>query len=379
MEYIEQKALQYPDMANKYTKLGELYSRKLWHQLTVALQDFVSDPANVQGGDGLVRLCTEFIAKFEAKINQLRFVQILCTVGKTCTDPLEATQLFETALEKRTRLGPEASLMLESELGLIFLRTDRLPEAKAIVEKGKDAVEELQSAETVVHSSYHRLASEYYKSVGPPDSFYRSALMFLAYTPLETIPQEERYTLATDISLAALTGEGVFNFGEVLATPILSMLDGSENAWLGRMMQAFNKGDIDAFNELCVENQDTMSAQPALVSRATFTKEKIALLCLMNMIFERHSQDRNIPFEEIAKRTKLPVDQVEWLVMRAMSLKLVKGVMDEVDRLVHVTWVQPRVLDNAQLARLNERLGEWRGRVDEAHLYVEEQTPELFG
>lgn len=54
----------------------------------------------------------------------------------------------------------------------------------------------------------------------------------------------------------------------------------------------------------------TMSAQPALVSRATFTKEKIALLCLMNMVFERHSQDRNIPFGEIATRTKLPVDQV---------------------------------------------------------------------
>lgn len=54
----------------------------------------------------------------------------------------------------------------------------------------------------------------------------------------------------------------------------------------------------------------TMSAQPALVSRATFTKEKIALLCLMNMVFERHSQDRNIPFQEIATKTKLPVDQV---------------------------------------------------------------------
>lgn len=40
--------------------------------------------------------------------------------------------------------------------------------------------------------------------------------MYLAYTPLETIPQAERYVLATDISLAALTGEGVFNFGEVV-------------------------------------------------------------------------------------------------------------------------------------------------------------------
>ncbi|CAN0084035.1 unnamed protein product, partial [Laminaria digitata] len=294
-------------------------------------------------------------------------------------DPLEATQLFETALEKRTRLGDEASLMLESELGLLLLRAGNVSGAKEVVEKGKVAVDELQGAETAVHSSYYRLASEYHKTVGPPDSFYRSALMYLAYTPLESIPQADRYVLATDISLAALTGEGVFNFGEVLATPILSMLDGSPNAWLGSMMQAFNKGDIDAFNKLCVENQETMSAQPALVSRATFTKEKIALLCLMNMVFERDSQDRNIPFEEVAARTKLPIDQVEWLVMRAMSLKLVKGVMDEVERLVHVTWVQPRVLENSQLARLNERLGEWRGRVNEAHIYVEEQTPELFG
>lgn len=71
--------------------------------------------------------------------------------------------------------------------------------------------------------------------------------------------------------------------------------------------------------------------------------------------------------------------QVEWLVMRAMSLKLVKGMMDEVERVVHVSWVQPRVLEDSQLTRLAERLGEWRGRVDEAHMYVEDQTPELFG
>lgn len=50
--------------------------------------------------------------------------------------------------------------------------------------------------------------------------------MFLAYTPLEGIPQAERYTLATDISLAALTGEGVFNFGEVVRARALFFLLG---------------------------------------------------------------------------------------------------------------------------------------------------------
>ena len=59
-------------------------------------------------------------------------------------DPLEATQLFETALEKRTRLGDEASLMLESELGLLLLRAGNVSAAKEVVEKGKVAVDELE-------------------------------------------------------------------------------------------------------------------------------------------------------------------------------------------------------------------------------------------
>ena len=40
---------------------------------------------------------------------------------------------------------------------------------------------------------------------------------------------------------------------------------------------------------------------------------------------------------------------VESLVMRALSLDLVKGMIDEVDEKVHMTWVQPRVLNTEQV------------------------------
>ena len=40
---------------------------------------------------------------------------------------------------------------------------------------------------------------------------------------------------------------------------------------------------------------------------------------------------------------------MELLVIRALSLNLVKGVIDEVDEKVHMTWVQPRVLNNEQV------------------------------
>ena len=47
-------------------------------------------------------------------------------------------------MEKRTRLGDEASLMLESELGLLLLRAGNVSAAKEVVEKGKVAVDELE-------------------------------------------------------------------------------------------------------------------------------------------------------------------------------------------------------------------------------------------
>ena len=35
--------------------------------------------------------------------------------------------------------------------------------------------------------------------------------------------------------------------------------------------------------------------------------------------------------------------------MRALSLDLVKGSIDQVEQKVHMTWVQPRVLDRDQV------------------------------
>ena len=38
--------------------------------------------------------------------------------------------------------------------------------------------------------------------------------MYLAYTPLEGLSPTEIYTLATDMALASVTGDDIFNFGK---------------------------------------------------------------------------------------------------------------------------------------------------------------------
>lgn len=74
-------------------------------------------------------------------------------------------------------------------------------------------------------------------------------------------------------------------------------------------------------------------------------KEKLTILALLDMVFARSAADRTVSFAEIGQRCQLPVGEVEFAVMKALSLKLIKGSIDEVENTVTITWVQPRVLE----------------------------------
>jgi len=64
--------------------------------------------------------------------------------------------------------------------------------------------------------------------------------------------------------------------------------------------------------------------------------------------------------------------------MKALSLKLIKGYIDQVDQQVVVTWVQPRVLGLEQIAKMRDRLDDWTKRVHQTLIFMEQGTPDLF-
>lgn len=60
---------------------------------------------------------------------------------------------------------------------------------------------------------------------------------------------------------------------------------------------------------------------------------KALIMSDFQMTFKRPSHNRQLTFEEIAKETKLPLNEIELLVMKALSQKLVKGAIDQVNDL----------------------------------------------
>jgi 26S proteasome regulatory subunit N9 len=93
----------------------------------------------------------------------------------------------------------------------------------------------------------------------------------------------------------------------------------------------------------------------------------------VNLVFEKSSSDRVVRFDEIAAYLQIPLDQVEWVVMRACSVEILRGSIDQVDQQVHVDWVLPRVLTPDQMRALATRYGTWAEQVQSVNLYVKEQ------
>jgi 26S proteasome regulatory subunit N9 len=232
--------------------------------------------------------------------------------------------------------------------------------------------------EPVVHATFHRVACEFHKLRGPAHSFFEHALLFLGNTPLEALALPVRQALALDVALAALVGEGVFNFGEVNAQPLLGDLAGTPHAWLAELLRAFQNGDVAAFERVVAANAAAVASHPALVAAEAAVREKITLAALVELAARRAATDRAIAFADVAREARVPVERVEALVLRALSLGLLKGRIDELERTVDVTFVRPRVLDRAQVAALKERVDAWRGKASTALNYLEEASTELL-
>lgn len=160
--------------------------------------------------------------------------------------------------------------------------------------------------------------------------------------------------------------------------PILASLAGSPHAWLGALLRAYQVGSIDVFNAVVAEHRVAFEAQPALSANLAVLREKAALLAFMELAAAKPGTDRAIPIADISHATRLPADQVEWLVMRALSLGLARGAIDGVGGVVHVTYVRPRVLDDAQVVAVRERIEAWRSKAHAMLLQIEDSTVELF-
>ena len=59
-------------------------------------------------------------------------------------------------------------------------------------------------------------------------------------------------------------------------------------------------------------------------------------------LLELVSADKKLSFDIISEKTNTPIDQVELIIIKTMSLHLIEGYINQDQQYVVVSWIQPK-------------------------------------
>ncbi|MCJ1256357.1 26S proteasome regulatory subunit [Lignoscripta atroalba] len=361
----EQREAASEDLQQSFLTIEDYWDRKLWHQLTDVLGEYFDNPASASQRLPLFR---SFILSFAEKINQLKFVSLGLSAATQCSDDYERLTFLTHLTEKVNKPSSQDAyvfaLVAASE---VKLRLHDLDGARKDLDKAESILDTFDSVETEVHASFYRTNASYYQAKHDFAAYYRNALLYLACIDLKNLTPQESQTRAYDLSVAALISDSIYNFGELLLHPVLSSLSGTEHAWLRDLLFAFNRGDLAAYNVL----ENNLSKCRLLEEHKTFLWQKISLSALTEAVFRRPPHDRAMTFATISQETHVQPQEIEILIMKALSLGLLRGSIDQVAEIARINWVQPKVLDMKQIDNMRLRLKDWDSSVNQLGHWIE--------
>lgn len=179
------------------------------------------------------------------------------------------------------------------------------------------------------------------------------------------------------MGMSILLGKNVFNITELLDKDIINSLKGTDFEWLFHMMKTLGEGKIKEFEDTVKQHNEFISKFPHIVQEMQYLEQKVRIVAFLEMIFNAGKDERSMTFKRIAQGCQVEEGDVELLVMKSMSLGLIRGMIDEVEQVVHIDWAMPRYLSKSHLQIMHKKMEEWELKMDNVIRLVENNSQEL--
>lgn len=100
------------------------------------------------------------------------------------------------------------------------------------------------------------------------------------------------------------------------------------------MLESLGHGKIIDFQNAIAKHQDYLSRFPAVTKEMTYLNQKVRIIAFLELLFSCGQHEMQISFSRIAEACQVSHDDVELLVMKAQSLDLIRGSIDQVAEFV---------------------------------------------
>ena len=132
------------------------------------------------------------------------------------------------------------------------------------------------------------------------------------------------------MAIASLIGERMFNFAELMEKDFFKLLLGSPFEFIYYLILCFNSAKVDQFVHMMDNYATNIKSDPILSSKVEFLHMKVRVAAILDLVFQKNKNERVITYKEIHSACHCDVNDIEFLVIKALSLGLIKGYVDEV-------------------------------------------------
>ena len=189
----------------------------------------------------LVQICTPILERFQDKDEALKFVEKIGEKVKSNPEAFALTKVLQGKIQldcfnnvEKTKVSLSRyifGVLRRIPYKLLLYDTLHMILLQALIEELEVLINEIDRV-GFVHGQFYMLASRFYMKEGIHADYYRASLHFLGCTELNSLAKDDRIDQAFKLSLAALLGKDIFNFGELLAHPILDDLKGTDKVFI---------------------------------------------------------------------------------------------------------------------------------------------------
>lgn len=371
------------ELNNIIYQLEDFYERKLWHQLTQVLdQIYYTLDSTIITSNLKNRLYNLFIKQFQLKLNPIKVVDYLLesfendpketlstllTLKKDFINDLKRSHNYRVTDDdnddneeeeenqdeelKQLIQDDEAVIYVKLQIARYYLKLHQLNKAEDILIDVAPKFESLNNnLNSKINSAYYLEKTEHAKILNNYNDYYSNGLLYLS--SVTNLTDEEKNKLRYELCIAALLGDKIYNFGELILHDIFqeisqpsSSTTSSQYNWLYQLIINLNAGNVDNFNHWL---SIAIKKAPILEQHQIFLKEKLTIMALLELV----SADKKLSFDIISEKTNTPIDQVELIIIKTMSLHLIEGYINQDQQYVVVSWIQPRILNLDQVKNL---------------------------
>jgi len=169
------------------------------------------------------------------------------------------------------------------------------------------------------------------------------------------VKEENIEEFTKNIAIACFLGSKNYNFGETLQSQVGIYMKEKFTS-LYQFFSTFENGDVKLFKQILNKVEEEY---PILKQNQTILYEKIRVMALLELAFHTDASNRTLSFEAIAKAADMDLNEVELLIMRVLSLGLIKGKINQINQTVTITWIIPRILNKEQIGTLAKQFEHW--------------------